>query len=128
MLFIIFAGDTLAYGFGVLWGKHKISPVISPKKSFEGAAGGLLGSLLAGGITHFFLPQYPIAILALAGAVTGLVSQLGDFFESLLKRIANRKDSGALMPGHGGLLDRLDGVLFGTPIFLTFACLIEKFF
>lgn len=128
MLFVVFAGDTMAYVFGTLWGKHKISPLISPKKSFEGAMGGLLGSLLAGGAIHFFLPQYAFWILALVGILTGFISQLGDFFESLLKRVANRKDSGTIMPGHGGILDRLDGVLFGAPIFLTFATLIEKLF
>jgi len=128
LLAVVFAGDTLAYGFGMLWGKHKISPLISPKKSFEGALGGLLGSLLAGGAIHFFLPQYDIWILMLVGVLTGFISQLGDFFESLLKRVANRKDSGTIMPGHGGILDRLDGVLFGVPIFLTFAHLIEKLF
>lgn len=128
MLAVVFAGDTFAYAFGVLFGKHKISPVISPKKSVEGALGGLLGSTLVGGLIYFFLPQYPIWILALGGLLTGFISQLGDFFESLIKRIANRKDSGTIMPGHGGILDRLDGVLFGAPIFLTFASLLEKLF
>jgi phosphatidate cytidylyltransferase len=128
MLAVVFAGDTMAYCFGMLWGKHKVSPLISPKKSFEGAVGGLLGSLLAGGAIHFFLPQFSVWILMLVGVLTGFISQLGDFFESLLKRVANRKDSGTMMPGHGGILDRLDGVLFGAPIFLTFAFLIEKLF
>jgi phosphatidate cytidylyltransferase len=128
MLLIVFAGDTLAYAFGMLFGKHKISPVISPKKSLEGAVGGLIGSTLAGAFLFLFLPSYPLWILALGGLLTGFISQVGDFFESLIKRVANRKDSGTIMPGHGGILDRIDGVLFAVPIFLTFASLLEKLF
>ena len=70
----------------------------------------------------------PLWALILVSVFTGLIAQLGDLFESMLKRVANRKDSGSLMPGHGGVLDRLDGVLFGAPIMFAGALLLEKLF
>lgn len=88
--------------------------------------GGLFGSLLAGAILVTLFPDLPWGpVMALAG-LAGLVGQMGDLFESLLKRVANQKDSGTLMPGHGGVLDRLDGVLFASPIVYIGATLIEN--
>lgn len=127
MLGIVFAGDTFAYVFGMLWGKRKILPQVSPKKTLIGSLGGLLGSMLAGAVSAgFFLTSVPIWMMVVLALVTGVLAQLGDLFESMMKRIANRKDSGSIMPGHGGVLDRLDGVLFGAPIVLAGALLIEK--
>lgn len=126
LLVIVFAGDICAYIVGVLFGRHKIMPTVSPKKSVEGAIGGLVGSIVAGAVCLQFLPHVTIfhmVILTLAAAV---VAQFGDFFESLLKRVADVKDSGKLMPGHGGVLDRIDGVLFASPIILFGAVLLEK--
>lgn len=128
MLAVVFAGDTFAYVFGLLWGKRKLLPKISPKKTIIGSAGGLLGSILAAGIGSIWLPQAPLVALIFLGLLTGMVAQLGDLFESMLKRVANIKDSGSIMPGHGGVLDRLDGVLFGAPIFLFGSQLIEHLF
>ena len=92
-----------------------------------GSLGGLLGSMLAGAVSAgFFLTSVPIWMMVVLALVTGVLAQLGDLFESMMKRIANRKDSGSIMPGHGGVLDRLDGVLFGAPIVLAGALLIEK--
>lgn len=125
LLAIVFAGDTLAYLAGSLWGKHKLMPKISPKKSIEGSLGGLLGSILAGALTLSFLPNVPFWTVIVLAAIVGIVAQLGDLYESMLKRVADVKDSGSLMPGHGGILDRLDGVLFASPILLLGASLLE---
>lgn len=117
VLFAVFSGDTLAYIVGVNFGRNKILPLISPKKTVEGSIGGLLGSLLAASILgHFLFPGEPLWFFVLMGLVLGLFGQTGDFFESLLKRINGVKDSGRLMPGHGGVLDRVDSLLFATPV------------
>jgi len=119
LLAVVFAGDTFAYAFGVLWGKSRIMPSVSPKKSYQGSVGGLLGSALAGYVCwYFLLPHVNLPSLILLSVVAGLIAQFGDFFESLLKRLADVKDSGNIMPGHGGVLDRLDGVLFASPVIL----------
>lgn len=120
LLATVFSGDTLAYVFGVLFGKTKIMPTVSPKKTWQGSIGGILGSLTAGAVCWYFLFENlsPLPLIVLAG-VAGFFGQFGDFFESLLKRVANIKDSGKIMPGHGGVLDRIDGVLFASPIILS---------
>jgi phosphatidate cytidylyltransferase len=129
MLAVVFAGDTLAYLTGMLWGNRKILPKISPKKTIVGSVGGLAGSALAGWISgNYFLVHVPVWGLVAICTLTGVVAQLGDLFESMLKRVANRKDSGSIMPGHGGILDRLDGVLFGAPILFAGALLLENLF
>lgn len=120
LLAAVFAGDTLAYIFGVLLGKHKIMPSVSPKKSWEGSVGGLLGSTLAGLLCWLFLfPEHPLWIFLILALIAGFFGQFGDFFESLIKRVAGVKDSGKIMPGHGGILDRIDGVLFASPVILS---------
>lgn len=125
MLGFVFAGDTLAYLSGMLLGRTPLMPAISPKKTVEGALGGLVGSVLAGAVLLWFYPQFPAGPVLTLAALTGLAGQMGDLFESLLKRVANKKDSGRLMPGHGGVLDRIDGVLFASPVVLAGAMLIE---
>ena len=126
LLLIVFAGDTFAYAFGLLFGRNKLMPNISPKKTLEGALGGLVGSILASVLMSQWLIPSPILYYVIMGACVGVVAQLGDLFESVLKRIANRKDSGSIMPGHGGILDRLDGVLFSAPVLFLFAEILEK--
>lgn len=119
LLAVVFAGDTLAYLCGVLFGKNKIMPNISPKKSWQGSVGGLAGAVLAGYVCwQFMFSEYPLFFLLALAGVAGLLGQCGDFFESLLKRVADVKDSGKIMPGHGGVLDRIDGVLFASPVIL----------
>lgn len=128
LLAFVFAGDSCAYFLGMFMGKNLLMPEISPKKTIEGALGGLLGSMLAAVVivaVQSDLPFWPVVGLAL---VSGAVGQMGDLYESLLKRVANQKDSGTLMPGHGGVLDRIDGVLFASPIVLVGATLIERYF
>jgi phosphatidate cytidylyltransferase len=110
------AGDSTAYYIGRSFGKHKLAPVVSPKKTWEGAAGSVAGSLLFGllYLGHFMphVPLWEIAVLAIVGNVAG---QLGDLAESAMKRGAGVKDSGNLLPGHGGMLDRVDSTLFAIP-------------
>lgn len=120
LLAVVFAGDTMAYIFGVLIGKHKVMPSVSPKKTWQGSIGGIIGSLIAGFVCwHFLFPEQSLGILLGLSALSGFVGQFGDFFESLLKRVAEVKDSGKIMPGHGGVLDRIDGVLFASPVILS---------
>lgn len=126
LLSIVFAGDIGAYLTGMLFGKRKIMPLISPKKTVEGSIGGIIFSLIAGLIFALnFLTHINLASLLLLAFSTSVVAQFGDFFESVLKRVAEVKDSGKIMPGHGGVLDRVDGVLFGAPIILFGAILLE---
>jgi phosphatidate cytidylyltransferase len=110
------AGDTFAYFAGRLFGRRKLAPSISPNKTVEGAAGGLAGSMaVCVAYAHVFLPGIPAWYAALAGAAMGICGQGGDLFESLLKRAAGVKDSGALFPGHGGVFDRADAILAASP-------------
>lgn len=127
LLAVVLTGDTFAYFSGMAWGKRKLMAEVSPKKTVVGAFGGLVGSLAAAGVCSFYLPEaYGWWLLALS-AVAGSVAQTGDLFESVLKRVANQKDSGTLIPGHGGVLDRLDGVVFAAPILYLGAFLIEHY-
>jgi phosphatidate cytidylyltransferase len=127
LLIIVFSGDTSAYVFGKLWGKKKIMPNISPKKTYIGSLGGLVGSVVAAFFGSMMLgkPAWPLIIV---GMISGTVAQFGDLFESMLKRVADVKDSGNIMPGHGGVLDRIDGVLFAGPFVYFFASIIEHYF
>jgi phosphatidate cytidylyltransferase len=112
----IWAGDTLAFLVGSRIGRHKLYPKISPKKTVEGLAGAVLGSVLASLIFRgLFIPNLHFAIVIPVGFILGLLGQFGDLTESMLKRSAQVKDSGGLLPGHGGMLDRLDSFLFTAP-------------
>lgn len=108
--------DTLAYFVGKSYGRHKMTPSLSPKKTWEGAAGGMIGAVL-GGVLAVLICGLPISPWAgaLIGVVGGVVGPLGDLSESMIKRQAGLKDAGHLIPGHGGLLDRVDSFLFTTP-------------
>jgi len=112
LIFItIWAVDIGAYIAGKTFGKHKIAPKISPNKTWEGLIGGMIGASII--LTSFgkILPFNAIITLIIAGCVTAIVAQSGDFFESWVKRKFGVKDSSNIIPGHGGLLDRLDGLL-----------------
>jgi len=116
------SGDTAAYFAGRSLGRRKLAPGISPNKTVEGAVGGLLGSIACGVLyAHGFLPAVPAWYAAAAGGAIGLFGQGGDLFESLLKRAAGVKDSGALFPGHGGVFDRVDGILAAGPVLFLLA-------
>jgi phosphatidate cytidylyltransferase len=113
VLLIVMAGDTGAYFTGTSIGRRKLYPAVSPNKSVEGAVGGLIGSLLGASLAKasFFPGLSAIDVLVL-GLGLGVLGQIGDLFESMLKRSFGVKDSGTLIPGHGGILDRLDSLLF----------------
>jgi len=118
LLAIVWLGDTAAYYFGTRFGRHRLAPVVSPKKSWEGALAGFAVSLLSVAVWSWFhLGGIDLELLAI-GALTTVASQLGDLVESLLKRGAGVKDSGHLLPGHGGLWDRTDAMLFAAPVLL----------
>ena len=116
ILVMAFAGDTAAYYIGRRFGKRKLLPEVSPGKTVEGTIGLVAGSI-AGCLLFklFFFPMLPVAHAAVLGLVGSVTGQLGDLCESALKRAAGVKDSGTLLPGHGGILDRLDCLMFITP-------------
>ncbi|MEW6671459.1 MAG: phosphatidate cytidylyltransferase [Thermodesulfobacteriota bacterium] len=121
LLGVVFAGDVAAYYVGTYLGRHKLCPAISPGKTIEGAFGGLAGNLLIGSLfKSFFLPQLPWLLSLLCFACLGLMAQAGDLFESELKRAGKVKDSGVILPGHGGILDRIDALLFAAPLAYIF--------
>ncbi len=118
---MVFMGDTGAYFAGRALGRHKLYELISPKKTVEGGIGGLLASIGGGAILSVWLaPAIPLVHGLVLGAVCGAFGQVGDFAESLFKRATATKDSGHLLPGHGGLLDRVDGVLFAGPVVMAY--------
>jgi phosphatidate cytidylyltransferase len=121
LLAVIFAGDISAYYVGSYFGRNKLNPAISPGKTIEGAVGGLLGNLLVGSIgKFFFLSAIPWGLALLYFLAVGLAGQVGDLFESEFKRSSEIKDSGSMLPGHGGFLDRIDALLFAAPIAYLF--------
>jgi len=125
-------GDTFAYFIGVFFGKHKLCPAISEKKTIEGSCAYVVGSVVAGLLLFWLQDLWQgtvplLAILALA-FICGFVGQLGDLFASTWKRWAGIKDFGALFPGHGGMLDRIDSVLMCAPIIFSYFCLISGAF
>jgi phosphatidate cytidylyltransferase len=115
-LLIIMAGDTAAYFTGTSLGRRKLYPAISPNKSIEGAIGGLAGSVAGALLARWwFFPALTVVDSLLLGIFIGSLGQLGDLFESMVKRSTGVKDSGRIIPGHGGILDRLDSLLFAFP-------------
>ncbi len=117
LLFVTIAGDAGAYYGGRKYGAHKLYERVSPKKTIEGSACGFVGSLIVGGILGTFLLQgVPLTTILFVSAVLSLAGQTGDLFESMLKRMSGKKDSSHILPGHGGILDRLDSLLFVFPV------------
>ncbi|MCF6137140.1 phosphatidate cytidylyltransferase [Pseudalkalibacillus berkeleyi] len=117
VLFIVWATDSGAYFFGKSFGKRKLWPVISPNKTIEGSIGGLVSGILLAVIFQSFFPIYSTFIIAVVAAIViGIFGQIGDLVESAFKRHYEVKDSGTILPGHGGILDRFDSILFVLPI------------
>jgi len=145
VLLVVWAGDTTAYFVGRAFGRHLMTPRVSPKKTWEGAAGSMLGSLVVGWVFlanaqpissallqahlierrdgYFALQPWPLLTILVLSAVINVAAQLGDLVESLIKRGAGVKDSGALLPGHGGMLDRIDALLLAAPVIWFYAAL-----
>ena len=122
VLCIAFFSDTVAYFFGRAWGRHRLYPAVSPKKTIEGAVGGVLGGMLAaGGVGSLWLtPEVPLGLSLALGAFASVAGQTGDLVESMIKRTHGVKDSGNVLPGHGGMLDRIDALVFVTPVVFAF--------
>ncbi len=117
LLTVVFACDTGAFYFGRSFGKHKLHRRVSPGKTWEGAGGGLFSSLMAAMLFLKFIDLHPFNLsLVLLVILLSAASQIGDLAESLLKRKQGVKDSGNILPGHGGILDRIDGLLFAIPV------------
>ena len=127
LLLVTWASDTGAYYIGTLYGRHRLAPTISPKKTVEGLVGGLIGAIIvAYAARWWFLPELSgldCLVLATLLTITGL---WGDLTESAMKRSAGMKDSGGILPGHGGMLDRLDSLLFTAPVFYYYVTLASR--
>lgn len=117
LVFIIFLGDVGAFYAGTYLGRHKLHPAISPGKTVEGAIGGLAANVVVAlAFKAVFLPDLPNLLVLIFAPLAGIVGQLGDLFESELKRTSQIKDSGSILPGHGGILDRIDALIFAAPL------------
>ncbi|MDR1599594.1 MAG: phosphatidate cytidylyltransferase [Oscillospiraceae bacterium] len=131
MVFAVFViplmGDTLALYIGHTWGRHRLNPALSPNKTWEGAAAGLVGSVVGATLLGYFGGRFatlpPLSRWVALGLVGGIAGQLGDFSASLVKRWCGVKDFGVVFPGHGGIMDRFDSVLFATYVVYCY-CLI----
>ncbi len=122
--FLIFAtelSDVAAFIFGRLFGRHLLAPRISPRKTWEGALGAFAVSMLLPWLLRFALPGFSAMHLVLAGLIIGIGGQLGDLTVSAIKRALGAKDLGALIPGHGGILDRIDSLIYVAPLFIQLA-------
>lgn len=122
LIVAVVATDAFAYFAGKFLGKHKMAPRVSPNKTWEGAAGGFLGAVAGMAVLYacanagYAYPDWPLVRYLLTGALLSVFAQVGDLFESSLKRAAGVKDAGRIFPGHGGVLDRCDGFLFAAPL------------
>ena len=122
---MVILGDTGAYYAGTCLGRHKLCPSVSPGKTIEGFAGGLIAILVSGSLfKHFFFSQLSWSLVILFLVCISFAGPIGDLFESVIKRTQGVKDSGMLLPGHGGILDRIDSLLFAAPAVYFFKELI----
>ena len=125
MFIIIWTSDTFAYLSGLTFGKHKLFERISPKKTWEGFFGVLIAAIIAGYLLHGFLNDIQLIHWLILSALISVAGVFGDLVESLFKRAAGIKDSGNIMPGHGGILDRIDSLLFVVPILYLYLQIIN---
>ena len=119
VLFVVgvtWVGETMAYMVGSTLGRHKLAPVISPRKTVEGAVAQVVAAVLtAAALGAWLLPECGLGVAVAGGALLGVVGQVGDLAESVIKRSVGAKDTGGIIPGHGGVLDRIDSLLFNLP-------------
>ena len=121
LILTVAISDTFQYYSGRTLGRHLLAPVVSPKKTIEGAVGGFVGAALSLAIIgHWWLPQMGLPARAVLGLAVAAVGIVGDLFESMLKRSVEMKDASAVIPGHGGVLDRIDALLFAAPVYYVF--------
>jgi phosphatidate cytidylyltransferase len=129
LLLVVWLGDAGAYYVGKQFGRHPLSPRISPKKTIEGGIGGIVVAIItAVVIRSTFFPEFPLLHAIIAGVILSVAGVVGDLAESMWKRSAAVKDSGSLIPGHGGFLDRFDSIFFTTPILYVYWVLIQNGF
>jgi phosphatidate cytidylyltransferase len=122
---VTWAGETAAYAIGSTLGRHKLAPRISPRKTTEGSVAQVVGSsVAAAALAAWLVPSWTLAQTLGAGVMLGVLGQVGDLAESVIKRSVGAKDASTLIPGHGGVLDRLDGLLFNTPALVYYVKLI----
>ena len=124
-LFLLWTSDTGAYLSGRFFGKHKLFERISPKKTWEGTIGGTLLTIAVAYVLSIYFTNLTLTNWIVVGILTALFGGLGDLVESMLKRSLNIKDSGNILPGHGGILDRFDGLLIGIPFVYTYLQLVQ---
>lgn len=128
LFLVTWAGDTGAYYIGKGFGRHRLAPHVSPNKTMEGAIGGWMASILAALLARWwFLPMLSMSDSFLLGGILGIVGQLGDLTESMFKRGTGVKDSGHFLPGHGGILDKLDSLIFTAPAFYYYLLWIKHY-
>lgn len=123
---IIWINDTFSYITGILLGRNKLFERISPKKTWEGAIGGFVFSVAGGFALYTFSGEYSLGIWLIMAALIAISSVFGDLTESMIKRSLKIKDSGNILPGHGGLLDRFDSLLFASPVIYVFLTLLNQ--
>lgn len=127
LLLVTWASDTGAYYAGTLYGRHRLAPTISPKKTYEGLVGGLIGAIIAAYVIRWwFLPELSGLDCLVLGTLLTLTGLWGDLTESAMKRSVGIKDSGGILPGHGGMLDRLDSLLFTAPAFYYYVTMVSR--
>ncbi|MBI1847214.1 MAG: phosphatidate cytidylyltransferase [Candidatus Rokubacteria bacterium] len=125
VLLVTWAGETAAYVFGSLLGRTPLAPQISPRKTLEGAVAQIgLSAIVAIVLSPWVVPGWSLSTALGAGLVLGVVGQVGDLVESVIKRTMGAKDAGTLFPGHGGMLDRIDSLLFNVPAFFYYAAVV----
>ena len=124
---LIWTNDTFAYIFGKSIGKNKLFVSISPKKTIEGFYGGIFAAIIVGVLLSKYYLQMPLYFFIIIAIIVGVFGTIGDLVESKFKRFANVKDSGTIMPGHGGILDRLDSVIFVAPFIYIFLQIFQYF-
>jgi phosphatidate cytidylyltransferase len=128
LLIVIFSNDTGAFYGGKFFGKNALSPNISPNKTIEGSIGGIITSLIFGFVfSVIFFKDFSLSFLMIpASFMLAITGQIGDLFESAMKRASNIKDSGSILPGHGGMLDRIDGLLLAIPVLYVYLVFIVR--
>lgn len=127
LLLVTWASDTGAYYVGTLYGRHRLAPTISPKKTVEGLVGGLISAVIVAYVARWwFFPDFSSLDCLILATLLTLTGLWGDLTESAMKRSVGIKDSGGILPGHGGMLDRLDSLLFTAPIFYYYVTMASR--